>query len=274
MDEQAFLACVRRAAARTVPNFGELLNDHVQAMRQHNASAIAGTGGANDTTSAEDHGSPRAGRDGEPAAAAPAFLGELLGLPAPDDQAGLIEYWAREFEALGGHPRVARDAAGAVHAIARVVRSSLGVRGGYCILTAHPLLAELGLLKAMRSMDLPAQVYRDAADGQRLAAATVSVHVASAAIAETGTLVIESHAHQGRCSSLLPPVHIAVIPPGTLIPGIAGWLARRGMRYQAGEEMPSSTVLATGPSRSADIAGDLTLGVHGPDEVHAILMRG
>lgn len=258
LDEQVFMARVRQAVARTAPGFGELMSDHVRAMQRHGGPAGDSTGAAH-----HEAGSLRG----------PAFLGELLGLPDPDDHAGLVTHWSREFRKLGGFPQVAENTAEAVAAIVVTVTEVLTRRGGYCIVTSHPLTMAWGLPEALRRSGSPVEVYRSDADRQKLAEASVGVHVASAAIAETGTLVIESHSDQGRYSSLLPPVHIAVVAPGTLHPGVAGWLVGRGACYRAGEEMPSSIVFATGPSRSADIAGDLTLGVHGPGEVHAVLVR-
>lgn len=272
MDEQQFLARVRKAVARTAPHFGSLMNDHVRDMRRHGAASGASDTGHEPATlvaSAPTGGAAEAAPD-----PAPQYLGELLGLPDPHDQPGLIAHWMREFSHLGGHPVVVEGGAQAVAALGAKIQDVLARRPGHAAITAHPLLAAWGLADALRAAGVPVIVYRSIADRPQLAAASVGVAVVSAAVAETGTFVIESNTQQGRTSSLLPPVFIGVVPPGQVVPGVAGWLAGRGARFRAGEEMPSSTVFATGPSRSADIAGDLALGVHGPGEVHAVLLRG
>ncbi|MFZ5822816.1 MAG: LUD domain-containing protein [Bacillota bacterium] len=130
--------------------------------------------------------------------------------------------------------------------VVEIVKEVLAQRGGHCIISDHPLFAAWDLHGALERADVPVGRYRSEADRPSLALATVSVTVASAA---------------------------ALILPGTLVPGVAGWMIARAQRYRSGEELPSSIVLATGPSRSADIAGDLALGVHGPGEVYAVLAR-
>jgi L-lactate dehydrogenase complex protein LldG len=255
VDEQAFLTRVRQAVGRTAPHFGALMNDHIKAMSRHDAADAH-------STSPEPAGEPPAPGH---------LLGEMLGLPAPDDRVGLAEHWVREFTSLGGQADVAHSPDAGTAAIVSKVERLIAQRGGFCIVTTHPLLEEWGVAAALRAKGIRTEVYASAADREQLALASVGVTVASAAIAETGTLLIESNTGQGRYSSLLAPVHVGVIPPGEIYPGVAGWLASRGARYRSGENLPSSAVFATGPSRSADIAGDLALGVHGPGEVHAVV---
>ncbi|MFO7631213.1 MAG: LUD domain-containing protein [Caldilinea sp.] len=94
-----------------------------------------------------------------------------------------------------------------------------------------------------------------------------------AAFAATGSILVMSGAGQSRAASLLPFRHIALIPFSRLYPTIEAWLAERRaagelddlLRTRAGWNM------ITGPSKSADIEMNLTLGVHGPKFVHAIL---
>lgn len=95
-----------------------------------------------------------------------------------------------------------------------------------------------------------------------------------AAIAESGTMLLLSGAGRGRLASLLPPMHIALLPVDrivrTLPEAFAALQTSFGARWFRDR---SNLTLITGPSRTADIEQTLTLGVHGPRDVHAIVIR-
>ncbi|NJM07312.1 LUD domain-containing protein, partial [Candidatus Gracilibacteria bacterium] len=78
-----------------------------------------------------------------------------------------------------------------------------------------------------------------------------------------------------RIASLLAPVHIAVVRPTQLVRGLGAALATLRERY--GDALfrdTSNLTLITGPSRTADIEMTLTLGIHGPRELHVVLVNG
>lgn len=86
------------------------------------------------------------------------------------------------------------------------------------------------------------------------------------AIAETGTLVLDMAQERHRLASLLPPVHIALLPKARI-------LANLGEALQAlPNPLPPTITFVTGPSRTADIELQLVVGVHGPRELHVVLV--
>lgn len=100
------------------------------------------------------------------------------------------------------------------------------------------------------------------------ARAVVGLTGVDLAAVETGTLILKTAPGRGRLVSLLPPVHLALLRPAQLLPSVA-----ECFRQLAAEgTLPSSVVLITGPSRSADIENDLSIGVHGPASVHVVLL--
>ena len=97
------------------------------------------------------------------------------------------------------------------------------------------------------------------------AGADVGLSVAEAALAETGTVVVNSGPGLSRLTALLPPVHLVLVPTSCITTDIFTWVAdRRG-------PLPAAITLISGPSKTADIEQTLTTGVHGPKRFIAIL---
>ena len=153
---------------------------------------------------------------------------------------------------LGGNVRTVRDldeflddVFGANPSATRVVLSN----DPEC----EPLRVRLGEREDIEILDFdnPATV----------ATADIGFTGARGAVAQTGSIVVDSGRAGGRTVSLLPPVHVALVHEDAIVatPG-EHWRAMAG-------PMPSNLVQITGPSRSADIELIITLGVHGPREL-------
>lgn len=91
------------------------------------------------------------------------------------------------------------------------------------------------------------------------------------AIAETGSCVLIPSGGVSRVVSLLPPVHIAIVELGQVLPSLDELFTLRRTDFLEGN-LGSYMNLITGPSRSADIEYKLVTGVHGPGEVHMVLV--
>ena len=96
----------------------------------------------------------------------------------------------------------------------------------------------------------------------------VGITSADYALADTGSLVMISSHEEARMISLLPPCHVALLPRErilTILDELLTLMPVPSLRS-------SSVVLITGPSRTADIEQILVRGVHGPGEVHVIVV--
>ena len=91
------------------------------------------------------------------------------------------------------------------------------------------------------------------------------------AIAETGTLAMTSGRGRPRTASLMPITHVVVIRAADILLGMGEYFVKASeSRRNHGGPLPY-VVFITGPSRTADIELSLTLGVHGPGKLIAIL---
>jgi L-lactate dehydrogenase complex protein LldG len=94
-----------------------------------------------------------------------------------------------------------------------------------------------------------------------------------AAFAATGSVLMLAGPGTNRSASLLPFRHIVLIPFSRLYRNFEEWLAEKREAGTLVDILRSraNLTLISGPSKSADIEMNLTLGVHGPKFVHAIL---
>jgi len=104
--------------------------------------------------------------------------------------------------------------------------------------------------------------------------ATVGISGANMAIAETGTIVLVTNEGNADLTTTLPPVHIALFGFDKLVATLEDAVAVLRMlpRSGTGQVMTSYVNWITGPSRSADIEQSLTIGVHGPREMHCVIL--
>jgi L-lactate dehydrogenase complex protein LldF len=104
--------------------------------------------------------------------------------------------------------------------------------------------------------------------------ATVGISGANMAIAETGTIVLVTNEGNADLTTTLPPIHVALFGIDKLVATLDDALAVLRMlpRSGTGQIMSSYVNWITGPSRSADIEQSLTIGVHGPREMHCVIL--
>jgi len=171
--------------------------------------------------------------------------------------------FATELTAAGGACRVVADGAAAVSAVCEIVRVK-GVRRA--LIGNGPVIDNLDLRDPLRKCGV--EVFAAEAGRVTLFAADVAVTGVDYLVAETGSIVLLTAAGQPRSSSLLPPVHIAVADRDQILPDLFDLFASRAEQPC----LPACLSLITGPSKTGDIELRLVTGVHGPGEVHVVLI--
>lgn len=161
----------------------------------------------------------------------------------------LVDLFKQSLEAVDGHCLV-------VHTEEELTRILNNV-GGRIAISDAPLLKRL----------VNGEIAPNASDIFQF---DVGISTAQAAIAETGTLVLDSARERHRFVSLVPPVHIAIIDAASIFQTLSEALA---FIHQNNNINPAVTFI-TGPSRTADIELTLAIGVHGPQELHVIINDG
>jgi L-lactate utilization protein LutC len=156
------------------------------------------------------------------------------------------------------------------------------------VLSRNPLLAELNLEPLLRAWGQGISVWQSSGGGdspgggdaslrvfaESSFAATVGITGVEFALAETGSLVVTSWTEGAQLASLAPPMHVALYRRSQLVASLDEVLERLHVASHPDLALPGrSVVFITGTSRTADIEQILIRGVHGPGEVHAILVE-
>ncbi len=181
-----------------------------------------------------------------------------LTIPTQETSARITSLCAR-VEALAGKTYHAESGADARRYVAAAIEGKTAVASN------APLLAECGItaLPNVRS-----EFYESAALREACASTGCGITSADYALADTGTLVMLASPQEARLISLLPPVHIAVVASARILTSLDELLSL----LPRPAEQTSSMVLITGPSRTADIEQILVRGVHGPGEIHVVVV--
>jgi L-lactate dehydrogenase complex protein LldG len=91
----------------------------------------------------------------------------------------------------------------------------------------------------------------------------------AAAIAQTGTLVLDGGVRSGRRAlTLVPDLHICVVGAAQVVGLVPEGLARAGAAVRDGG---APITLVSGPSASSDFELSRVEGVHGPRRLHVVL---
>lgn|SRR5574341_2672094 len=123
----------------------------------------------------------------------------------------------------------------------------------------------MGLEAALKSRHVSVASVRDPA-------IRVGITGVDAALAATGSLVLTTGPGKHRVTSLLPRVHVAVVRREQIVADFETWVAMQSRKHADAVQRWAGTILISGPSRTADIAMQLTMGMHGPAEVAIILV--
>lgn len=182
-----------------------------------------------------------------------------------------VERFCTELASAGGKAHLAGNPGDIVRIIQNIVQPL-----GACKI----LLSRGGLIDRL---DLPAQLKQVGLEGYSTAdapanwkegsfAADVGISNVHRLIAETGTVVVATQPGEPRSVSLLPPVHIALAERSQLLPDLFDLFDLFSPASSSPQSTPSCLTLITGPSKTGDIELRLVTGVHGPGEVHVILL--
>jgi L-lactate utilization protein LutC len=186
-----------------------------------------------------------------------------------------VNRFCEELTAAGGIPHVVGDERAALTQVQSLVQAKAArnvLLGKGALLDRLPLsewLRDQGI-RVTAMQDLPRDAGRDV-----FFEADLGISGADFLVAETGSIVIRARPEEPRSLSLLPRVHIVVAERTQLVPDLFDVFAVVPIENSADGPtvLPSAITVITGPSKTGDIELRLVTGVHGPGEVHVVLIN-
>jgi L-lactate dehydrogenase complex protein LldG len=191
----------------------------------------------------------------------------------PFDPVELVRPFTNEVTALAGEVHPVSSAEEAVEAVLSIFarhNASTYISWDENKLPVPNLPAALEAANIHRQhYHLPAEKEARLAALAALSSVPVGITGITGAVAESGAIGLVSEPGNGRFASLLPPIHIAIMTTSQIVPTLHHFLAAHPEATTKG----SNLVFIAGPSRTADIEMTLTIGVHGPKELHIVLIE-
>ncbi len=106
---------------------------------------------------------------------------------------------------------------------------------------------------------------------KHLAGIDIGITKATLAVAETGSCLINTTNDDIRLATMIAEIHVILLEKSTIKPTLLS--VADNLRSMMNENISSNSLFVTGPSRTSDIERIVAVGVHGPLEVHIILLE-
>ena len=186
--------------------------------------------------------------------------GQSFQVIKPSTSRGLLDLFRESLEAVNGSCTIVADEAAAALSLKQVIELNQLHR---IAVSDSPIVGRL-----KQQVEGTTEVLSNA-EPEALFDCDGGITSAQWAIAETGTLVLETKSERHRLVSLVPAMHIAILAAGQIL----GTMAEALEAVSTAGELSRTVTFITGPSRTSDIELTLAIGVHGPARLHVIVIE-
>jgi L-lactate dehydrogenase complex protein LldG len=187
----------------------------------------------------------------------------------------MINKFCKELENIGGYYTIAENDEDIVNTLFKITDS---YSANSIVFGGHPRLKNISDDYMRRKNEKDINVHEINCIGnesmllrEKLSKADIGVSFAFCIIAETGSAVLLSSPYEPMSLSLLPETSVIIANSKRVVPELtdAVQLIQNEMDFK---DLSCMTVIS-GPSRTADIEKVLVTGVHGPKNLHIILLE-
>jgi len=183
------------------------------------------------------------------------------GKSAEDDRDGaIIDRFRQALEAVSGHCLIVQTIDEAAYAVQEIINERKPQRVA---------VSDAAIVREIAGQLRADATFLETPNQSELFDCDLGITAAQSAIAETGTLVLESARERNRLASLVPPVHVAIIQASRIQRTMSEVLE---LIRDSEVGLSRAITFITGPSRTSDIELTLAIGVHGPGKLYVIVI--
>ncbi len=178
----------------------------------------------------------------------------------------LLEEFRKNGNAAGSRIYIIQN----INAVAASVENLLKAEGLQCLAVDNsPIAREIGDKLVPHRI----KIFQPW-NGKEVLAKAGDIHIAlttaALGIAETGTIVSGTGFHSAQLLTILPEIHCVILYKDNIIANSEKIPAHLKRIYG---KIPGQICFITGPSRTADIERQLTVGVHGPAKLYIFILE-
>jgi L-lactate dehydrogenase complex protein LldG len=183
----------------------------------------------------------------------------------------LLNKFCTELKSIGGDCTVVSSRADVVEALSKIINEK-NVQS--IVLSNNPQLKEYIDIESLKekttaNLEFITNETTKAQLKEKISQARMGISIAENMIAETGSVVILSDT-EPRMLSLLPEISVIIGHAQTILPKLTEVLEKY---YREGKFSDVNCIsIISGPSRTADIEKILVTGVHGPKNLHVMVV--
>lgn len=186
----------------------------------------------------------------------------------------LINRFCKELESIGGYYTIAENDVDVVNTLFKITDS---YNANSIVFGGHPRLKNISddYMRSKNVKDINVHEINCIGNDsmllrEKLSKADISVSFAFCIIAETGSAVLLSSPYEPRALSLLPETSVIIADSKRVVPELTD--AVELVQHEMDLKDLSCMTVISGPSRTADIEKVLVTGVHGPKNLHVIIL--
>ena len=185
------------------------------------------------------------------------------------DPSDMITRFGTQITKVGGYFAVVPDLAAVRDYVAKL---ALAAKANQVVVCGPGIASDLFPFGAQMPFKVTSSLNMDRRSFfEALQSAEIGISTADIGVAETGTLIISTSDESDRLVTALPIIHVAILPRSNLV-----FSLEDGGQYISQILMKDSKAvsisLISASSRTSDIGGVTILGVHGPRELHVLLL--